>query len=527
MTNSLPRLVNFSIAYPIHGMAAFFLLLLISCKSKTPTALDHPSFLPQEVAFGVNTGYFPPFWSDSLQAALAKSSGCTTLRTGLFHHVLAQWGYEKKAQNLAYCRQLGLGPITGILGYPSPGASDPHQMCPDSPSTLFSGLYLPIWDDGANQTPVNDQNAYALYVWKVANSCKGLIGIYEVWNEPDAGWGGLEKGQPGNWWDSPPPPCQTGFKASVFAYIRMLRITYEVVKRADPSALVAVGGLGWPSYLDAICRYSDQPENGQVGAPGFPLPGGAYFDCMSFHAYPHLYALTKTDPISGITSPNRHSDAALEGLWQRKQDLEEVLYRHGFDNIRYPAKSWICTEFNLPRISVAEQFGNEKAQVNFVLKALFSAPKNGVRQMHLYALADALNPPSINPEFGFMGLYPPLDTILPKNIKGHLLVTALQWYSKLMDGYKPDVPGTHALQLPVTVDGALFINKKGQKALVLWAKTHRDMEEDTTFSIPFPQTCQNQLWQCFRLIPLTAQEPSGQYVQLTACPAVWKQVDNW
>lgn len=503
------------------------LLVHLSCKTKSPTALDQGSNLPKDVILGVNTGYFPPLWTDSLQASLAVSSGCATLRTGLFHHVLTKWGYEKKAQSLLYSQQLGMSPVTGILGYPSPDAADPHQPCPDKPATLFTGLYLPIWDNGANHTPVNDQNAYALYVWQVATACKGLIGVYEVWNEPDAGWGGLKKGQPGNWWDSPPPPCQTGLKAPVFAYIRMLRITYEVVKHADPSALVAVGGLGWPSYLDAICRYSDQPENGQVGTPDFPFPGGAYFDCMSFHAYPHLYALTKTDPISGEKKPNRHSDAALEGIWQRKKELEEVLFHYGFDNIRYPAKSWICSEFNLPRTTIGERFGDEKAQLNFVLKALITAPIHQVSQMHLYALADALLPLDQDPEFGFMGLYPPLDTIAPGKPIGNLLVSALKWYRQTLDGYTLDMPGTSALNLPQTVDGAVFSHITGKKALVLWAKTREDLQENVRVLLPVPAQLQSRQWQCFRFEPLMPIDTSGQMLQLTACPAVWKQLDSW
>lgn len=71
-------------------------------------------------------------------------------------------------------------------------------------------------------------------------------------------------------------------------YIRTLRISYEVIKSVDPDALVAVGGLGWPSFLDVICRYTDEPFEGGEEPDRYPLKGGAYFDCMSFDSYPHL-----------------------------------------------------------------------------------------------------------------------------------------------------------------------------------------------------------------------------------------------
>ena len=57
--------------------------------------------------------------------------------------------------------------------------------------------------------------------------------------------------------------------------------------RWTPKAFVAVGGLGWPSYLDVICRHTDEPFDGTATGQ-YPLKGGAYFDCMSFHSYPHL-----------------------------------------------------------------------------------------------------------------------------------------------------------------------------------------------------------------------------------------------
>lgn len=491
MKSYMPKMTKLPSCCALYWGVAL-LLVLAGCRHSGSSALEIVPELNSKSAFGVNLGYYPPNWTEKKQASEARKYGCNTLRSGLFHRVLEKWGYAQKAETLRYCKQLGFEDLVGILGFPAPEACDTFAFCADSlPLTMFKGLYQPIWKDEGGKKQINEENTYALYVWKAANHFKGLIRIYEVWNEPDAGWGGAEKGASGNWWDTAPPPCQTGLKAPVFHYVRLLRITYEVVKSVDSNALVAVGGLGWPSYLDAVCRYTDQPVNGLKNNSEYPLTGGAYFDCMSFHAYPHLYALEKPDSLTAEKKWQRHSDAAIEGLWQRKKDLEDVLFSHGFDGVKFPQKRWICSEFNLPRASHQDRFGSEPAQINFVLKAMVSANWNGLHQMHLYSFADETANPGIDPEFAYMGLFSAPDTGIGSEIKPNLLAFCTRRLTNQLSGFIFD-PILTRRYTSESVAGGAFRNASGDTKVILWLKTVEDLKENQTTHYVLPDEYQPQ-----------------------------------
>jgi hypothetical protein len=67
------------------------------------------------------------------------------------------------------------------------------------------------------------------------------------------------------WSTSPPTAAELPrFHGSIFDYVRMLRITWEVAHKIDPGAHVAVGGLGYASFLSAVLRYTDNPADGSV-----------------------------------------------------------------------------------------------------------------------------------------------------------------------------------------------------------------------------------------------------------------------
>ena len=61
---------------------------------------------------------------------------------------------------------------------------------------------------------------------------------------------------------------------------------------------LATGGLGYPEFLDAILRYTDNPDEGKVNS-GYPAYGGAYFDCDTYQQYP-LYAVTDSETKEGF-----------------------------------------------------------------------------------------------------------------------------------------------------------------------------------------------------------------------------------
>lgn len=464
-------------------------LSLEACGQPSFTANDVVPPLPKAFDYGSNMGYFPPNYGDKALATLARDFGATSIRPGLFHHFLETWGYDSRKEHFQYYDSIGLRNVVAILGFPSEIARDPAFYCPNQQSELFDKLYEPIWDDGENGTPVNDANPYALYVWKTAKMYKGLIKTYEVWNEPDldTGNGWLQPGQPGNWWENAPKPCETKLKAPPFFYIRTLRISYEVIKSVDRDALVAVGGLGWPSYLDVICRYTDEPFEGKEEPNRYPLKGGAYFDCMSFHAYPHFDNSLRIWDASADEYRNvRHSDAAVEGVWAQKNKFQAVLAKHGYNNTTYPQKHWICSEFNIPRRSFGEYIGSEAAQVNFLIKTLVTAQMQDMAQMHVYSIADEKPTNQAENEFAYMGLFKNLDRVPAGKAQPNAIAWAMKTTAELLKNTEFDATRSEALNLPSNVRGAAFRNKDGQFTYVLWAVTKQDRDENAEAEYAFP-----------------------------------------
>src|SRR5690606_11188784 len=162
----------------------------------------------------------------------------------------------------------------------------------------------------------------------------------------------------------------------------------EVVKSLDPDAYVVVSGTGYPSFLDAILRNTDNPNDGSVTAE-FPLKGGAYFDVMGFPSYPHFDGSLRvwSDQLNDWVY-SRHSDGAAYGLVKTKQTYQEVLSDYGYDGATYPEKLWMVTEVNLPRKQFGDYIGSEEAQRNFIIKAIATAMMNDFLQLHIYKLGE-------------------------------------------------------------------------------------------------------------------------------------------
>jgi len=275
-------------------------------------------------------------------------------------------------------------------------------------------------------------------------------------------------------------------RAPAFHYIRLLRISWEVIKTIDPEAYVAVGGLGFPSFMDVVLRNTDNPEEGKV-TEDYPLKGGAYFDMMSFHSYPHIDGSMRewSDEVGGFVY-SRHSDAAVEGMLNRKREFAEVLANHGYDGNQYPEKVYIITECNLPRKAFSDFIGTEESQRNFIIKALVESQLNNIHQFHIYNMAEVRPYEEAKSEYDLMGLYQKLEQVPPYQQTINTVGITYRTTSEFLRDFRYDEAQTKALQLPHFIRGGAFGNATGEYRYVLWARTQEDRSEEATALFQFP-----------------------------------------
>ncbi len=456
---------------------------------------------------GVNPSFYPNWTSEQVADVAAGNAlfgipgvGVKTLRTAMSDDFVTQFGYDYLLPTYSYYGDLGLTDLTTIVGFPHPSHQESTVYCTDQniQSTMFEGLYEPIWDGGANGTPYNDNNLFAAYMYEITTRYTPYIKFWEIWNEPgldytgNCGW--REPGDPVcNWWDQDPDPCDYKLRAPIQRYVRTLRIAYEVIKTVSPDDYVVVAGVGFESFLDAILRNTDNPNGGTVTAE-YPNKGGAYFDVMGFHSYPHFDGTTiYYDNNIGGLAYERHSDRAAFGIPFKQNIRQGVLGDYGYDGVTYPLKEWIITEINIPRDPVGGQWiGSEEAQKNFIIKAMVNAMKYDINQIHTFRLgereyfATANNGQTGNPEFNLMGFYQRMDDILPYeqiiNIEGIAHKTA----SDCLFGSTYDATKTAQMNLPSGVDGGAFLHPDGHYTYVVWAKTTVDLSEVASATYTFP-----------------------------------------
>lgn len=515
-------------------------LLLFCCVT---SAYSQPNFTANDqmtpyagpFAYGANLNYYPG-WDDLKVAEISfgKASlglpgiGLDAFRGSLPEHFLEEWGYDIRVSYYQYYQSLGADNHLVFIGYPTEGHRDHTQYCPGTESALFANLYQPIWDGGMNGTPYNELNYYAAYVYKMVSQYKDYVRFWEVWNEPDFTWNTWtafgEPGQPGNWWENNPPPCDQAMAAPIFHYIRMLRITWEIVKTLDPDGYVCTGGLGNPAFLDAILRNTDNPNDGAEAAD-FPLKGGAYFDVMSVHSFPHFDGSLReyVDPVGWVY--HRNSDRAAKGITKKITEMENVASNRGYDGNTYPKKLRLVSEMNLPRKSFnPEYLGTNEAQRNYIIKALVEGQREHFEQLYFYLISDEVPEPSAVYEFQTMGLFENLGGFSYPNYQVHDEAIALKTTSDFLKGKVYDAALTALLSLPSEVDGAAF-TKPGDTIFILWAKTLLDKSEVANASFSFPDAQANDsvvVWQWnYSQVP-DSQQLSASGLTLTGAPVFMK-----
>ena len=449
--------------------------------------------------YGSNMAWKNTNWRDEDVAGILLGNknrnwegvGVNSLRPALYEDFVEAWGYDVRVNTFQYySRQGAINNVVFIGDIPSDAHREKKQYIPGVPSESYENLYEPIWDNGENGTPVNDKNYYALYVYKLVQKYKDHVKFWEIKNEPDFTYipecGYNPPGKGCNWWDKDPSPeVLHNLHAPIQSYIRMLRISYEVIKSVDPEAYICVGGIGYESFLDAILRNTDNPDHGKV-TDRYPYKGGAWFDCLSFHIYP-MYFLKRW---SGRGFQYfRHSDAAVAAVENQTDVYTELLKKYGYGR-GYPVKEMIITETNVPNKQVGDFIGSELAQRNYLVKLAVAAQKKHISGIYPYCPWDAKEQNDKDgAEYDYKGFYKPIpDSPQGAELRMHESGIAWRTTSKLLGERKYDENETSRLHLPSEIDGGAFYSAVTNDYLyVLWAKTTKDLSEEASASFSFPE----------------------------------------
>jgi hypothetical protein len=501
-------------------------------------------------AYGSNLGYFG--WNDNdnqvadiLLGNPAQSqpgAGAHTLRGALYDDFIQTYGVNIRVSQFAHYESLGAIDNTIFVNasYHVAGTRrDPNHYdgCADQ-SWMHANMYLPIWIDDPTHPgfkKVNPQNYLADYMFQVVSTYKSYVKFYEVWNEPDftPNYNASQNpASPQYWGTVNPAPCDlSNLKAPISHVNRLHRIVYEVVKTVDPSAYVATGGLGYPAFVQAMLRNTDNPGTSHQQNPGegdgaegsasarYPLRGGAYFDVLSYHSYPQ-YSLRRYGGSAAACTADElyipstgfcalaNSDKAVAAYISLKQDFGNVLAAGGYDGASKPQKIFIVTENNVPRVMpryanaghtgldpAGDQYGAEDYARNYVIKAMVASQKNGIRQYHLYSSSDEVQENGTDCAAAWVGtdntkvqgLYKDLSCVTPYHQVPTVQYYAYKTTANLLFGYRYDAARTQALALPATADGAAFSDQADHVVYALWARaTQHANENPTAVNYAFP-----------------------------------------
>ncbi|WP_437597961.1 hypothetical protein WMF28_35245 [Sorangium sp. So ce590] len=411
--------------------------------------------LPHAFRYGANLGHRNAAWGDDKEGTLAARAGVRSLRVKLPAAHFAAWGYDIELGDIQSYAALGMAEHLGFLiGSESvelttapPGAADWQNE-----HYIPKSLYEPIFSaDGT----VNPANAWASYVYRTVDTYKDWIQVWHVWNEPDwvADWRVTEA-----WVTEPPKAADLPrFNGSIFDYIRMLRVTKEAARKADPDALIATGGIGYPSFLSAILRYTDNPEGGAV-TPDYPEKGGAYVDVLDFHYYP-------------IFSP-KSSDASVDDFLASKDALAAALADAGAQ-----VQGWNVSENGAPLAPTPEypEVGSPEYARNYLIKMMTMAQAHGIGGVDWFILSNGEE--GSDDVFAHMGLYNDVGALASVDQATKTdLGKAYTTLGEVLFGASYDDGATKELALPRDARGAVF-EKDGKRRIALWAVTPSDTED--------------------------------------------------
>lgn len=430
-------------------MMRWLFVVLAACGSSSPmqTGDDQPGtdagpadMFGGVFRHGMNDGHVNANFTDEQGGMLGIAAGADSNRMKLPEYFLDQWGADIRLDTAKAYAAGGMSNLVCFLIGPTKAhSSDPtgNNLEGFIPKNLYEPIFLSNGD-------VNPDNYWGAYVAETVSTYKDYVKIWEVWNEPD--WVSDYNITLGWATKAPTKSDLPRFNGSIHDYIRMLRVTYAVAKKLDPQAQVALGGIGYPTFLDALLRYTDNPDGGAVTSD-YPKKGDAYFDVLNFHYYP-------------IYTPG-NSDAGADGMFALKGEFQKALDKYGVTG-----KTWNATETGAPRMQIGTYPGGVDYAKNYLMKVELRAHLEGMLGLDWFLLSDTTG----DQPYNYMGLYNDIEQLSSPS-QATLTDTgkAYRTIGQTLKGATVDMTKTAALQLPSNVRGGAFHTVDGKTVLALWA----------------------------------------------------------
>ena len=271
---------------------------------------------------------------------------------------LHDYRWAAQDREVRIIRRAGLK-ILGILAYGHPdysragGEAYARGQKPIPPFGIGDPQYY----------PPDDPQTFARFAGDVARHYRRKVWSWEIWNEENGGW---------RFWEPREDPV---------AYGRLLCAARGSLRRADPGARVASGGMFVPPFIaTGAVEFLDQV----LTAGGAPM--GGCFDAVGYHPYPYPF----TSPEAVVVGRGSVVGAAGQ--------LRRVLRRHGL--ARKPL--W-DTEVGWP----TNPRGNgvtERRQARYIARLALLSWARDVPLVTWYTWGDYRDPSGTNQEAHF-GLF--------------------------------------------------------------------------------------------------------------------------
>ncbi len=205
------------------------------------------------------------------------------------------------------------------------------------------------------------------------------VRYWEIWNEPDAAYQLVPpEGGYGCLGDAEDPYYGGG------EYATLLKAVYPAIKAANPTAQVVFGGL----LLDCD---PTRPPQGKDCTPARFLEGalraggGAYFDILAYHAYPHWFR--RGEPVDWDLNHFawRHRGGILLG---KLDFLREVMGRYGVDKPVFMNEGGLLCHPTTPDCNEGGAFKElfHQDQANYAVRLFMRGWAAGLKGITWYTL---------------------------------------------------------------------------------------------------------------------------------------------